>query len=272
MELQMRMLATADDSEFKNIRYVLTDMDETLTYQGRLSAHSYDALERLQRSNFMVLVVTAAPAGWCDQMARMWPIDGVISENGGIFIGREKSGNVFRRFWHSEEKKDDVLKNLLAIANKIELKVPQARLANDQPFRLSSIAFAKPDNSDDKNAILEALHSEGVSTTVNNIWIVGWLGNYDKLSMTRRVFAEHFNLDIDTMGDQIVYSGDSTNDAPMFKFFRHSVGVSTVCRYLSEISVPPNWVTEGAGGVGFVEITDAIIRAKGAPALLNVMD
>jgi hydroxymethylpyrimidine pyrophosphatase-like HAD family hydrolase len=74
------------------------------------------------------------------------------------------------------------------------------------------------------------------------------------------------------MGDQIVYSGDSTNDAPMFKFFRHSVGVSTVRRYLSEISVPPNWVTEGAGGVGFVEITDAIIRAKGAPALLNVMD
>ena len=155
MGLQMRMLATADVSEFKNIRYVLTDMDETLTYQGRLSAHTYDALERLQKSNFLVLVVTAAPAGWCDQMARMWPLDGVISENGGLFLGREKSGTVFRRFWHSEEHKDDIFKKLLAIAKKIELKVPKARLANDQPFRLSSIAFAKPDNSDDINAILE---------------------------------------------------------------------------------------------------------------------
>ena len=268
MGLQMRMLATADVSEFKNIRYVLTDMDETLTYQGRLSAHTYNALERLQKSNFLVLVVTAAPAGWCDQMARMWPLDGVISENGGLFLGREKSGTVFRRFWHSEEHKDDVFKKLLAIAKKIELKVPKARLANDQPFRLSSIAFGKPDNSDDINAILEALHSEGVNTTVNNIWIVGWLGDYDKLSMTQRVFAEHFNIDIDAMGDHIVYSGDSINDAPMFKFFRNSVGVSTVRRYLSEIAVPPNWVTEGPGGVGFVEITDAIIKAKGDYGLL----
>ena len=258
----MKLLSTANAGEFKNIRYVLTDMDETLTYHGRLSAYTYDALERLQNLNFIVLVVTAAPAGWCDQMARMWPIDGVIAENGGLFIRRQNSGNVIRSFWHREQEKDAIYQRLLSIAHKVEIKAPKARLANDQPFRLASIAFSKPENLDERNAIVEALHSEGVNTTVNNIWIVGWLGDYDKLSMTRRVFREAYNLDIGAMGDQIVYSGDSANDAPMFEFFRHSVGVSTVERYLSDIPVPPNWITHGPGGKGFVEIADILVSSK----------
>jgi hypothetical protein len=60
----MRLLTTSNTSDFKNVRYVLTDMDETLTYLGRLSAQTYDALERLQNANIVILVVTAAPAGW----------------------------------------------------------------------------------------------------------------------------------------------------------------------------------------------------------------
>jgi HAD superfamily hydrolase (TIGR01484 family) len=258
----MKLLSIENAGLFSNIRFVLTDMDETLTYHGRLSAQTYDALERLQKSNFVVLIVTAAPAGWCDQMARMWPIDGVIAENGGLFIRRENSGNVVRSFWHREQEKDDIYQRLLSIARKVEIKAPKARLANDQPFRLASIAFSRPENLDDKNAIIDALHSEGVKTTVNNIWIVGWLGDYDKLSMTRRVFRAAYNLDIDAMGDQIVYSGDSANDAPMFKFFRHSVGVSTVEKYLSDIPVPPNWITHGPGGKGFVEIAEVLLNSK----------
>lgn len=237
-------------------------MDETLTYHGRLSALTYSALERLQESNIVVLVVTAAPAGWCDQMARMWPIDGVISENGGIYIRKEKSGNVLRRFWHRDDEKDDILARLLSVGKKIEMSIPNAKIASDQPFRLSSIAFSKPETSDDINAIVAALHSEGLNTTINNIWIIGWIGSYDKLSMTRRVFREYYNLDIENMGDQIAYSGDSANDAPMFNFFRNSVGVSTVQRYLSDIPVPPTWITEGPGGVGFVELVEAVLGSK----------
>ena len=258
----MKLLTTSNTSDFKNVRYVLTDMDETLTYLGRLSAQTYDALERLQNANIVILVVTAAPAGWCDQMARMWPIDGVIAENGGIFIKRDNTGNVVLSFWHGDEEKLHIFQRLLSIANKIEKNVPKALLATDQPFRLSSIAFSKPESVEDRKAIVEALQSEGLNTTVNNIWIVGWFGNYDKLTMTRRVFHDVYDLDIDSMGDQIVYSGDSINDAPMFKFFRRSVGVSTVQRYLSDIPNPPTWITKGPGGVGFVEIAEAVLKSK----------
>ena len=50
----------------------------------------------------------------------------------------------------------------------------------------------------------------------------------------------------------------------MFGFFKHTVGVSTVRKYLHEIPIPPLWVTAGPGGDGFVEIADAVIAARAA--------
>ncbi|MGQ7932214.1 HAD family hydrolase [Paraburkholderia sp. D1E] len=81
----MQPLSLAPFHQFSTVQFVLTDMDETLTYKGRLAASTYLALERLQANGIRVIPVTAAPAGWCDQMARMWPVDGVIAENGGLF-------------------------------------------------------------------------------------------------------------------------------------------------------------------------------------------
>lgn len=81
----MKEICSADSSTFKHVRFVLTDMDETLTYKGRLAAETYMALERLQNAGVNMIPVTVAPAGWSDQMAWMWPVDGVIGENGGVF-------------------------------------------------------------------------------------------------------------------------------------------------------------------------------------------
>ncbi|WP_281438322.1 methyl-accepting chemotaxis protein [Rhizobium sp. 007] len=77
-------------------------MDETPTHHGRLSAATYDALEQLQANGVKVIPVTAAPAGCCDQMARMWPVDGVIGGNGGFFFRRQLQGHALEgHFWHS---------------------------------------------------------------------------------------------------------------------------------------------------------------------------
>jgi hydroxymethylpyrimidine pyrophosphatase-like HAD family hydrolase len=130
----MKDLALAPRSTFASVRFVLTDMDETLTYRGRLSARTYDALERLQRAGVKVIPSTAAPAGWCDQMARMWPIDGVISENGGLFIRRDGERGVIRRFWHNDAKRQAISDQLAAIGRQIGQAVPSAILADDQPL------------------------------------------------------------------------------------------------------------------------------------------
>jgi hydroxymethylpyrimidine pyrophosphatase-like HAD family hydrolase len=74
--------------------------------------------------------------------------------------------------------------------------------------------------------------------------------------------ADAYNIDIDADPDAVLCCGDSANDAPMFAFFRHTVGVSSVRRYLAEIPILPNWITEGPGGDGFVEVANAVIASK----------
>ncbi|MEP9351427.1 HAD-IIB family hydrolase [Xanthobacter sp. KR7-225] len=258
----MRPLAGAEISELRSVRFVLTDMDETLTYRGRLSARTYDALERLQRAGVTVIPVTAAPAGWCDQMARMWPVDGVIGENGGFFFERAEGHGLVRTFWHGEVDRQAIVTRLDEIARQVREAVPSATFADDQPFRLTSIAFARPQEIDARLAIASALRAAGADATDNNLWVLGWLGGYDKLAMARRVLAERYDVDIDAAGDAVLYVGDSINDAPMFGFFRHTVGVSTVVRDLPQIPTPPNWITEGPGGDGFVEAAETVLRAR----------
>lgn len=257
----MRPLGQAEASAFRAIRFVLTDMDETLTYRGRLSARTYDALERLQRAGVSVVPVTAAPAGWCDQMARMWPVDGVIGENGGFFFRRAGAHGLKRTFWHGEDGRREVFDTLAAMAGRVCARTG-ALIVDDQPFRLTSIAFAQPEDAGARAAIVAALREEGADVTVNNLWVLGWLGGYDKLAMGRRVLADAYGLAWESALDQVVYVGDSVNDAPMFGAFRHTVGVSTVVQYRDEIPVLPRWITDGPGGDGFVEIADAILAAR----------
>jgi len=249
---------------FSSVRFVLTDMDETLTFNGRLAAETYSALERLQHAGVTVIPVTAAPAGWCDQMARMWPVDGVIGENGGLFFYRDKDGHGLNRtFWHGT-KAADMMPQLLATANDIMRQIPQARFADDQTFRLTSLAFARSADAGLERDIAAALAAAGLTTTINNLWILGWTGGYDKLAAARKVLSEHYGIDDALTQQSLLYSGDSLNDAPMFVHYRHTVGVSTIRQCLAQLPKAPAWITEGPGGAGFVEAAQAVLNDIGA--------
>ncbi|MCE6076404.1 HAD hydrolase family protein [Agrobacterium vitis] len=261
----MQPLEQAETSTFRDVRFVLTDMDETLTYQGRLAASTYAALENLQAAGVKVIPVTAAPAGWCDQMARMWPIDGVIGENGGFFFRRHDDRHeVARHFWHDDEDRPDISENLARIGQQVERAVPSAGFADDQAFRLTSLAFARSQDTGERTAVLDALRAGSADVTVNNLWVLGWLGGYDKLAMARRVLLDHYSLDINADRSAVLYTGDSTNGAPVFSFFEHTAGVSTVTDYLDQLPQPPRWITRGPGGAGFVEAANAVLLSRKA--------
>ena len=70
----------------RQIKAVLCDIDDTLTWQGRLPAAAYMALEGLRQSGLVVVPVTGRPAGWCDHIARMWPVNAVVGENGAFYF------------------------------------------------------------------------------------------------------------------------------------------------------------------------------------------
>ena len=70
----------------KNIGYVLTDIDDTLTNDGRLPSVVFTAMEDLKKAGIRIVPITGRPAGWCDHIARMWPIDGLVGENGAFYF------------------------------------------------------------------------------------------------------------------------------------------------------------------------------------------
>src|SRR5262245_60161039 len=66
------------------IRAVCLDIDETLSTRGKLTAEAFPALWGLKKAGFGVIPITGRPAGWCDQIARFWPVDAVVGENGAF--------------------------------------------------------------------------------------------------------------------------------------------------------------------------------------------
>jgi len=79
--------------------------------------------------------------------------------------------------------------------------------------------------------------------------------------MTRILLEEVFQTDIDQAQDQIIFCGDSPNDAPMFSFFQNSVGVANVLDYTDKLEHQPSWLTTKPASAGFVELAAAILDA-----------
>ncbi len=60
--------------------------------------------------------------------------------------------------------------------------------------------------------------------------------------------------------ERIVFAGDSPNDAPMFAFFKNSVGVANVRQ--ADLPALPAWVTRSESAAGFCELAAALLAAK----------
>ncbi len=82
----MRPLKEMPLTLVKSIRFILCDIDDTLTVEGTLPAETFTMLHRLKESRFCVIPVTGRAAGWCDHIARFWPVDGIVGENGAFYF------------------------------------------------------------------------------------------------------------------------------------------------------------------------------------------
>ncbi|HSA90801.1 MAG TPA: HAD-IIB family hydrolase [Burkholderiales bacterium] len=258
----MKPLAQLDA---RGVQAVLVDIDETLTTGGKLTAEAYSALERLKRAGLRVVPVTGRPAGWCDHIARMWPVDAVVGENGAFYFFHE-DGRLHKRFQDALAVRAEKRARLEAIAARILAAVPGCALACDQPYRETDLAI---DYCEDVPAlpleaaerIAELMRQAGLSAKVSSIHVNGWFGEYDKLATAKRLFAERFALELERANRAVVYAGDSPNDAPMFGFFENSVGVANVRRFEQHLAAKPKYVTHSPSGTGFAELAAHLLDA-----------
>lgn len=252
----------------RDIAVVLTDVDDTLTEQGRLPAKAYDALERLKKTNFIVAPITGRPAGWCDLIARQWPVDGVVGENGAFYFRHDDEKRKLVRYFakNARERAHDVGR-LDEIRRAVLAEVPGAAVAADQAWRTADLAIdfcedVSPLPRSEVLKIVSVFERFGATAKISSIHVNGWFGGYDKLSTTRRFLADCFGFDIDRERGRVVFIGDSPNDSPMFGFFPNSVGVANVLDFRDDLPAAPTYVSAGRGAQGFAELADLLIAAR----------
>jgi HAD superfamily hydrolase (TIGR01484 family) len=245
----------------RRIEYVFTDIDDTLTLHGRIPAAAFAALWQAHDAGLKVVPITGRPAGWCDHLARMWPVSAVVGENGALAFAM--IGERMRRLYTSQIA--DAPARLDAIRAEVLATVPGCKVAADQPYREFDLAIdfceeVSPLDDAAVDRIVDVFVKHGATAKVSSIHVNGWFGDYDKLTMCRRCVSELLGAELDP--DRALFLGDSPNDVPMFRSFPHSVGVANVRRFAPRMAALPAYVTFAEGGEGFAEAMGVLLSRR----------
>ena len=69
-----------------------------------------------------------ARPGWCDMIARFWPVDAVVGENGAFYFRYDRAARAMtRRFWLADDARAADRRRLDVLATEILAAVPGAR-------------------------------------------------------------------------------------------------------------------------------------------------
>ncbi|MCY4007641.1 MAG: HAD-IIB family hydrolase [Rhodobacteraceae bacterium] len=252
----------------RNVRFVLCDIDDTITTDGRLTATAYRSMEKLSEAGIAVVPITGRPAGWCDMIARLWPVHGVVGENGAFYYAYDIRLRRMRRRHHPSLDSQILRSDRFdRIRERLVNEVPGAAISADQLFRIADLAVdycedVKPLAPHDVQRIADIFAEEGAVAKVSSIHVNGWFGDYDKLSMTRLFAADILDEDVSDSNPAFVFIGDSPNDSPMFEFFENSCAVANVLHFSDQLSATPRWVANSESGAGFCEIVGHLLSAR----------
>ena len=268
MRTQPMPIAQIPGSLCNSLSHVFLDLDDTVTQDGYLPASSYSALWDLSRAGLSPVPVTGRPAGWCDLIARLWPVAGVIGENGAFYFRYDRNVRHMLRVWLvSEEERMRGQVVLNRVRDHVMHDVPGVKVSADQAFRSSDLAVdyredTGPTGKDTVDHICRIVRHHGANCKVSSIHVNCWYGDHDKLSCLKLFLSDTTGVPFDRMQNRILYIGDSPNDAPMFRTLAHTVGVANIQRFLADIDHPPRYVTNGESAAGFCELVSLILAKR----------
>ncbi len=266
---------------------IFTDIDDTLTTEGAVTADALAALGALKAAGLHVIPITGRPVGWSERFAAAWPVDAIVAENGAVAlrlapqeisdkIGLQRLSDKRRKL--SKLYQQDAATRaanftaMHAVLEHIEREVPQARRAQDSAGRETDIAIDHSEFTHLPQSAIDAcvatMRAAGMSASVSSIHINGWFGAHNKWEGARWIVRELFGRELAQESARWVYVGDSTNDQIMFEHFEHSVGVANIARFVPQLTHLPRFVTTGERGAGFAQVARHVLAAlkQQAPA------
>ncbi len=267
----------------RQITGVFTDIDDTLTTEGEITADALQALHDLKAAGLTVIAITGRPVGWSEPFAAAWPLDAIVAENGSValFSAQNTSQNshlpalnidsmLSKSYQIDASIRAINFARMQQVLARIEQEVPGAKRSTDSAGRETDIAM---DHSEFTHLppeqiaqVVRIMQSEGMQATVSSIHINGWYGDHNKLQGAHWIVRHLFQRDLSQEMHRWAYVGDSTNDQLMFEAFESSIGVANLARFASELTHWPRYICEQARGAGFAEVARCLIFANTHPS------
>lgn len=262
----MQPLARMPRAILSRFEGVVFDVDDTVTRDGRLERDAFDAMWRLRDAGLRLVAVTGRPLGWCDVLARMWPVDVAVGENGAGWVWVDASHRLRHGYFADAEARKEHAERLARVRERVGRELPAVAPTGDLWARRCEIAFDVGEEVTLDRAIVAQLvaciEAEGARSMVSTVHAHAIPGPWDKAQGVVRAAREALAVDLTARRDRWVFIGDSGNDAAAFAWFEHTVGVANVRASLDRLPTPPVWVTEADRGSGFAELADRILHAR----------
>ncbi len=254
--------------------HLFFDVDDTLTWHGRLPEVAVRALYRAKDAGLVLAAVTGRSFAWGELLVRLLPLDAVVAETGAQALWW--NGRSLEVIHHED---DDTVRAALnakrrAAADKALASVAGSRLAMDNVGRVADTAFdlveeGEPLGEVETEQLRTILHDEGLVTARSSVHVnafaFGPAGAFDKAIMVDRLLRARGDGGLDDVAPRLCYVGDSKNDGPLFARAALSVGVHNVLPHvpaLEALGQAPRFVVDGDGGYGFAAVVNALLDAR----------
>jgi hydroxymethylpyrimidine pyrophosphatase-like HAD family hydrolase len=244
---------------------VCFDVDDTLTRHGVLELSAYAALFELRQAGLKLIAVTGRPLGFAEVLARMWPIDAAVGENGAGFMART-GAHTRVEYWDDEGARRMQAEQLARIRARVARELPELCISSDGWARRCDLAFDVGEEVQVPRARVDQLvaiiEAEGARASVSSVHAHAQLGDHDKARGAARAAALLWRLGAEEVRERFLFVGDSGNDAAAFAWFAHSAGVANVAKYLDRLPVAPGFVANAECGAGFAEIVRVLLAKR----------
>ncbi len=251
--------------EWNAVKWVLTDVDDTLTCHGHLPPETLLALQMLRGSGKKIVAVTGACAGWGDHIAQLWPVDAVLAENGAVILEKQ-NGYLVRHGMRPMSELAEVQSTLKKQISEILLSFPDLNFTLDQAYRICEVAIDIGQNCPQVDSrtveeVIAAIRQLGANATASSIHINAWYGEHSK-RVTTEYFLKQKGLTNEQIQTQCCYVGDSLNDEAMFEWLPLTAGVANIDQYLERLTHKPSVIMSKPGGYGFAELAEQLLAEQ----------
>lgn len=254
--MRPKPFAELADVELAELRLLASDIDDTLTREGKILPEIVTVLAKLHESGLLIWLVTGRCAAWGQALAYYLDVDGVIAENGGVIIRREHTEVVADRSLVGVNRE-----RLADLFIEIRRRLPAARETDDNIGRLTDWAFdAAPLSREQIEAAAAMAAAAGFRCLASSIHVHLFAGNHDKAATLARVCEEAEVVD----RVQVLTMGDSANDESLFDASRFplSVAVSNVEAYLDRLAHRPAFLLPEPGADGALICLRRLLTAR----------